>query len=120
MKQPQNTDEFLDNLKVQISQYVDLRIKLLKLDLTETGAKISGQLFAFIIILLMLFMMLLFGSLVIAFALSTHFNNYTLGFGIVACIHFAMLLILLLLKNRIFVKPVANLLVKIIYKSNDD
>lgn len=78
-----------------VKKYINNRIELLKLELTET---ISGLLsiVIFIIIVFSLGMMYLFlASIALGVMLGTHFNNMGLGILIISCIYLIIFMILL-------------------------
>lgn len=103
---------FFVETKQMIEEYVEDRMLLLKLQLTEKAAKLSSVLFIAIIVgcmLLILFMML---SFVAGYYLSQAVGSYWGGFGILAAFYLIVIIILLYMHKTFLSKYIIDTVVK--------
>jgi hypothetical protein len=76
-------------------KYINNRIELLKLDLTETISGLLSIIFFLIIIFSTGVMFLFLASLALGIMIGTHINNMGLGILIISCIYFIIFIIFL-------------------------
>ena len=103
----------LEELTLNLNNYVKTNIELIKLEATEQTSNIGSQLMANLLVLLTGILLLLFVSLGAGFYISNYFNNNYSGFMVVAGFYFLIGLLLLLNKKNLIEKPIRN---KIIYR----
>lgn len=106
----------IDDLK----EYVNLKIQLLKLTVAEKAAHAMASLIATIVLILLAFVVLLFGSLAVAFLLGECLNSYAAGFGIVAGFYLLIALIILLTKKKIIEKPLMDKFISLLLKKHSE
>ncbi|CVK15496.1 hypothetical protein Ga0061079_10241 [Apibacter mensalis] len=78
-----------------LKKYINNRIELLKLDLTETISGLLSIIICIIIIFSIGMMFLFLASLAFGIMMGTHFNNMGLGILLISCIYFIIFIILL-------------------------
>ncbi|MES2780960.1 MAG: phage holin family protein [Bacteroidota bacterium] len=110
---------FADNMKQQLTDYLQLRLDLLKADFTEKTALIFSKLITGVIVLVMLFMVLIFGSLVMGFYFGNMLGSLMLGFAVVTGFYVLLIVLVLLVKDKLIQAPVANQIIDIMYESDE-
>jgi hypothetical protein len=115
MQDNRTTEEFISELKNQVEQYVKLEVELIKIEATIKVSKIGAYLISSIILIFLIFMCVLFSSLLLGFYLSDIFNSNTLGFGTVAGIYVLLIIGYKLIQNKLIIKPISNKIIKMIY-----
>ena len=83
----------ISDLKQQLIEYVDLKVKILKLEIYEKASLISASLASGLIIVLLVTFFVLSLFLSFAFYLGQLLNNYALGFGISGLLYLILLIL---------------------------
>lgn len=78
-----------------LKKYINNRIELLKLDLTETISGLLSIIICIIVTFSIGMMFLFLASLAFGIMMGTHFNNMGLGILLISCIYFIIFIILL-------------------------
>ena len=110
---------FADTLKQQLTEYMQLRLDLLKTDFTEKTALIVSKMITGVIVLVMLFMVMLFGSLATGFYFGNLLGSWVLGFAVVTGFYVLLIGLLFLVKDKLIQSPVANQIIDIMYESDE-
>lgn len=110
---------FADNLKQQVSEYMKLRLDLLKADFTEKTALIVSKMITWVIVLVMVLMVLIFGSLMIGLYFGNLLGNMVLGFAVVTGFYVLLIVLVMLVKDKFIQTPVANQIIDIMYESDE-
>jgi Putative Actinobacterial Holin-X, holin superfamily III len=113
------TEVFVDKLKQQLTEYMQLRLDLLKADFTEKTALIFSKMITGVIVLVMLFMVLIFGSVVLGLYLGNLLGSLVLGFAVVTGFYLLLIVLLMLVKDKLIQTPVANQIIDIMYESDE-
>lgn len=113
------TEVFVDKIKQQLIDYTQLRLDLLKADFTEKTALIFSKLITGVIVFMMAFMVILFGSIVMGLYFANIFGSLMLGFAIVTGFYVLLIIILMLVKNSVIQTPVANQIIGVMYESDE-
>jgi hypothetical protein len=108
----QDPADFFQEMKLLVSDYVEARTKLFKLEMYEKTAKISASLFSSIVIVVLSSLMLLFGSIALGFYLGSLFNSLGTGFLIVTGIYLILLLPIILFRKNWIEKTIVNSLIE--------
>ncbi|MES2558235.1 MAG: phage holin family protein [Bacteroidota bacterium] len=114
-----HVEEFADKTKQQLSEYIQLRLDLLKADFTEKTALIFSKMITGVIVLVMLFMVVLFASLVMGFFFGNMLGSLMWGFAVVTGFYLVLIILVLLLKDKLIQTPVANQIINIMYESDE-
>ena len=110
--------EIFRELKKDISDYVELKLELLKLSTYERTGKVIAVLSYGVILLFLAFFAILFIFLALGFFLGDVFGSVGSGFAIVAILYVLLIGIILLNKNKISEK-VLNVVIAAL-TSNED
>lgn len=84
-----------------LKKYINNRIELLKLDLTETISGLLSIIIFIIIVFSIGMMFLLLASFALGIMIGSYFNNLGLGILIISCIYLILFIILLTNYSRI-------------------
>jgi len=113
-------DQFFQEVKQMVADYLSARIQLLKYDIYEKSAKLSATLFSSLVIAMLASMMLLFLSLALGFYLGSVFDSYGAGFLVVTGIYLAMLLPFILLRKSWIEKTIINRIIEQLTEKEED
>jgi hypothetical protein len=111
--------DFSEKVKDQMLSYFDVKIELLKAQWVEKMALVFSKMITGIIILILSFFTVLFGSLVAGFYFSEIFGSVLKGFGLIALFYALLLVLVLVFKNQIIQIPVVNAIISIIYQDDE-
>jgi len=112
----ENTNEEQPGLSDQLKQYIETRIKLIRLQAVEKGTSFFAGLITEVFVLICIATTLMFFSITLALYLGELFNAYWIGFGCVALIYLFIALLVSAFKKK-FVEPkIVNFLIKKIFR----
>lgn len=97
-----NTEDIQDKAQ----DYLDKSISYYKLWGFKVAMKSTTMILKFVLILLCFSMVLFFGSVAAALAISQYYDSYTIGFLIIGGIYFIFCLLLFLVKDKIIEGPI--------------
>ncbi|MHA4844654.1 hypothetical protein ACX0G7_10845 [Flavitalea antarctica] len=117
MSQPENLGSFFSENKKLLSDYIETRIALLKLQSVRTLSKTAGTLIWSVVAILFVFIIMIFAGLVLGFWFSELTGSYTRGFGLATLVFILVFVIITLLRKSLFVNPMIQ---KIIAQSTDE
>ncbi len=103
---------FFVETKEMIEEYVDDRILLLRLQLTEKAAKLSSAIFIAVTVGFLLLILFMIISFLAGFYLSRAVGSYWGGFGILAGFYIAVIFILLYMHKSFLSKYIIDKVVK--------
>lgn len=95
-------------LKTMLTDYIEARIKLFKLELFEKTAKVSAALFASVLMMMLAFFLLLFLSLSAGFYIGASLGSYGTGFLIVTGVYTIIFGVVVLVKKNTLEKYIVN------------
>ncbi len=104
MNKKDNMLDFLKDVKEDISKYLDLRLKLLKIEVYEKAGKISSVLSVLLIIFFVAFFAILFLFLALGFYWGNLLGSLALGMCLVGGIYILVLLTVILFRKKIMGK----------------
>lgn len=107
MKLPNKIREFLHG----IQDYIESEKELLRLKLIKKASSIAGSLFSAIFILILFHITIAFIGIWLGFWLSDVFNSLPLGFGATAIFYILWLVVSIIFRKALLVKPVVNIVV---------
>ena len=108
---------FFSDLLKSLKEYLELKYKYTKLDITEKLLLIAGGIAVFMIIFIVLVIIVLFASISLAFYLSEILKSNYLGFIAISAIYFVLFLIILLFKRILIINPIHQSILKRIHKA---
>jgi lipopolysaccharide export LptBFGC system permease protein LptF len=116
MPQPENLGSFFSENKKILTDYIETRISLLKLQSVRTLSRTGGMLIWAVIAIFFTFLILMFAGLVLGFWFSSLTGSYIKGFGLATLVYIVLFILITLFRKTLFVDPMVE---KIISKSND-
>lgn len=114
-----DSNEIFRKLKKDITEYVELKFELLKLNTYERTGKVIAVLSYSLILLSLVFFVILFIFLALGFYLGEMFHSLGAGFGVVAIFYLIMIFITLKIKIRI-VDMVMNIVISALNTSDKE
>jgi hypothetical protein len=99
----------------QAKEYVETRVKLLKLEVIERSTSIIANVVVELIVVISLVLTFLFASFTLALFLGDVFHSNWKGFGSVAIIYL-LLAVLLIVAKKPIERPIVNILVRKLFK----
>jgi protein-S-isoprenylcysteine O-methyltransferase Ste14 len=121
MESREEQENFFTSYKNKFSEYIEDRLLLLRLQLTDKFAKLAGMAISSLIIILLVFFILLFLSVLIGFLFSSLFHSYIIGFGIVLLIYIILLVIMIALaRKKAFTGLIYKVLIDVLFEKNKD
>lgn len=112
--------EYFTKLKEQLSDYVEDRLLLLKLQSADKIAVIVAGLSMGAVAAFCIFFVLLFISLAVALQLSTYFNSFLWGFGVVAIFYTLIVLVLLVFFRKTIQAAIVNKVIESILEDDEE
>lgn len=119
MNNSEPNDDILGKTYDQVTEYVDLRLQLLKLEAAEHTAKVSSFLISTLILLISGFFCILFLSIVAGFYFSELWGNTFYGFGVIGGIYLVIFIILLSARKSLIKKPVSNIIIQLFFSQHE-
>lgn len=99
----------------QAKEYVETRLKLLKLEVAERSTSIIANIVVELVVIISLVLTFLFASFTLALFLGDVLNSNWKGFGIVALLYLLIAVILMVAKKPIE-RPIVNILIRKLIK----
>jgi hypothetical protein len=114
-----DTFEKVEGLTDHLKEYINTRIELAKLHLAEKASLVISDLIAFFIVAILFLLVLVFGSIAGAWALSSWIGKPYAGFLIVAGLYLLLGLIVWVSRSRFIRFPIMNALIRQLHKEDD-
>lgn len=111
-----NEKDFFGDTHTLLTEYVDDRILLLKIQAAEKSGKLISTLVTMAVVALFSFMILIFLSLMGGYYFAELTGSKVAGFGIIAAIYVFVLLVFLVLNRSVFSKRINNLVIRIFFE----
>lgn len=107
-----NFKDYFTESKNVISNYLEARWKLTRLQMVGRLAHALGVFLAIIIAAMLGFFVILFLGLLLAYGISDWTGSFTLGFSVTALIFIILFAIVLIFRRRLIQSPMSNILIK--------
>jgi len=111
---------FFEESKDAIKRYLQDRLLLLKLQLTEKIAKLISVMFACLMIAVLIFFIILFLSIMAGFYFASLTGSNFWGFGIVAAFYLILLIIIIILRKRVLQKSIINMIIAVMFEKTKE
>ncbi len=111
---------YAQELKKDISEYVDLKVQHSKLLAYEKIAKTTSAATTYLLIGLFIFFAFLFISFTLAFYLGNITGSTTLGFGIVTIIYIFILISVLFFRKKYIKNVITNKIIGVLMEEEND
>ncbi|OOQ60613.1 phage holin family protein [Mucilaginibacter pedocola] len=113
--EPQKEKEQVRPIVEQVQEYVETRVRLLKLEVIERSTSIIANIVVELIVIISLVLTFLFASFTLALFLGDVFHSNWKGFGSVAVLYLLFAVLLMVAKKPIE-RPIVNILVRKLFK----
>jgi energy-coupling factor transporter transmembrane protein EcfT len=110
---------FFVETKEMIEEYVEDRMLLLRLQLTEKAAKLTPFIFIAVIVCFLLLILMLVITFIAGYYISKALNSYGAGFGIIAGFYLLLIIVALYMHKKFLAKYIADKVVKSSFQKND-
>ena len=111
---------FFEESKDAIKRYLQDKLLLLKLQLTEKIAKLISVMFACLMIAVFIFFIILFLSIMAGFYFASLTGSNFWGFGIVAAFYLILLIIIIILRKRVLQKSIINMIIAVMFEKTKE
>lgn len=111
-----NKNDFFKDTHKLLIDYIDDRVLLLKIQAAEKSGKLINALVKMIVVILFLFFILLFLSVMGAFYFSELLGSNLYGFGMMAIIYIFLLIFYLILNKYFISKKIMNSVIQVFFK----
>jgi len=111
---------FFEESKDAIKRYLQDRLLLLKLQLTEKIAKLISVMFACLMIAVLIFFIILFLSIMAGFYFASLTGSNFWGFGIVAAFYLILLIIIIILRKKVLQKSIINMIIAVMFEKTKE
>ena len=116
MTEFENLGAFFAANKTLAKDYLETRISLLKLQSVKTLSRTGGLLIWAVIAVFFIFLILMFGGLVLGFWFSEITGSYLKGFALATLVYIVLFILITVFRKTLFINPMVH---KIITKAND-
>jgi len=113
-------DGFFGESKQKITEYIQDRLLLLKLDTVERGANLIATMFTILMIALFSFFVLLFLSVMAAYLFGELLHHIFWGFGIVAAFYIILLSVIIIYRNKFIHRQLMNIIISIVFEQTSE
>tara|TARA_R110000868_G_scaffold243239_1_gene499167 strand:- start:195 stop:542 length:348 start_codon:yes stop_codon:yes gene_type:complete len=110
--------EKINALFEESKAYIENRINLLKLEISEDFSDGTSELISYTIIGIIGAILFFLISILAGISISIWLDNYLLGFGIVVSIYLLLFLFFLIFRKSILKLPLQNRIIRYIFKNN--
>ncbi len=107
-------------LKQLITDYLNARIELFKLESYEKIAKVTAVLFSSVVVALLAFFLLFFLSLSAGFYFGSLFDSNALGFLLITGIYVILFMLVMLRRKEFFEKFIINSILGVLNKKEGE
>lgn len=109
---------YFQETKLKIEEYIQRRILLMRLQVTDKAARIASGLFTIIVIILIALFVTLFASFAAGYWLAGLTGSLAMGFAIVALFYLVVFLFVILFLRKVSRNFFVDKLIKLIYKKD--
>lgn len=114
-EEKQDLEQLIDDAK----EYIETRSEISKLKAIDKGSKMAGNVASGLLLVILLFAILAFVSIGVAYALSEWIGRAYSGFLIVAGLYLILFILLALNKERWIENPVTNSIIRNFFKEHE-
>jgi len=112
--------DFFEESKDAIRKYLQDRLLLLKLQLTEKIAKLTAVMFTSLLIAVLSFFIILFLSMMAGYYFASLTGSTYIGFGIVAAFYVVLLVIIIILRKKVLQKNIINMIIEVMFEKTKE
>lgn len=109
---------FLIHLREAVADYLQARLQLTKVQAFEKIAKVTGIVFSMLIVALLACFTVLFVGLMLGFLIADLTHSNAIGFSVVGGLFIIMLAFLIIKREGILEKPIAEKIIKELFEDD--
>lgn len=110
----------IKNIVEESKEYFDSQLELTKINAAEQSSKGISTLLMILAIGSFVLLIFICVSLFFGFYIAELLGSYSKGFGLISLIYIVFLIILVLLRDKLFVKPIQNKIIQEIFRDEDE
>lgn len=114
-----NLTESFKEWKDNLSQYVNTRMDLFRLEMANNLAQLASGYITKLVLLYFLLLALFFMSLALGFYLGTVVDSTALGFFLTGCIYILLMLIFYMMRRQIVERPVIKAFIRLFFQKSN-
>jgi len=119
----QTDDNFFEESKERVQEYVKDRILLLKLEAVEKISRLTATIVSGLLITIFSFFIILFVSIMVGYLIGEALHHAYWGFAIVAGVYVFLLMLIIILRKHLIERPIINAVIDVFFekkKHNDE
>lgn len=116
MESQKKIEEVTSNVK----KYINTNYALIKLETLDKTSLVASSLISGLIVSIVTILFVFFLSISAGFYLAYRFNDFSLGFIIVAGFYFVIVMILLLTRKRLLENPIRNKIIRKVFTAKNE
>lgn len=118
----QTEDNFFEESKERVQEYVKDRILLLKLEAVEKISRLTATIVSGLLITIFSFFIILFVSIMVGYLIGEALHHAYWGFAIVAGIYVFLLILIVVLRKQLIERPIITAVIDVFFekKKHDD
>src|SRR5215831_11455100 len=113
-------NSFFAESREVLEKYIQDRLLLLKLQLTEKISKLVAAMFTSLLIAVLGFFILLFLSIMAGYLFASLTGSTFLGFGIVAAFYLILLIVIIAIRKNVIHKNIINMVIEVMFEKTKD
>ena len=117
MSQTDNLGSFFKESKPLLSEYIETRLELYRLQAIRLISQSAGYLIWILISLFLLLLIMIFSGVALGFWISNLTHSYVRGFGLTTLLLILVFVLLAVFRNALFVRPVIQSIIRKINES---
>ena len=117
MSQTDNLGSFFKESKLLLSEYIETRLELYRLQAIRLISQSAGYLIWILISLFLLLLIMIFSGVALGFWISNLTHSYVRGFGLTTLLLILVFVLLAVFRNALFVRPVIQSIIRKINES---
>jgi ABC-type glycerol-3-phosphate transport system permease component len=111
---------FFEESKQALKKYLQDRLLLIKLQLTEKISKLVAVMFTSLLIVVIGFFIVLFLSMMAGFYFASLTGSNYIGFAIVAGFYVILLIVIIALRKRVLQKNIINMIIEVMFEKTKE
>jgi hypothetical protein len=112
--------DFFEETHVLLTNYVEDRLLLAKIEATKKTSKLISSSIVFLIVIIFLFFIFLFAGLMGGYFFAEKFGSLYKGFALMGAIYFSVLTLFLLFFRKILINLVSNNIIKVFFEQKEE
>ncbi|MBC7720821.1 MAG: phage holin family protein [Pedobacter sp.] len=120
MQEEDNQPTFFTESRQRIEQYMQDRLLLLKLQMVEKVSQLIALLFTGLTLVLLIFFIMLFLSIMAGYFFTDITGSLYIGFGIVSAFYVGLFILIIKLRKNVIEKYIVDAVIKIFMDKTDD